>query len=56
MRAVHTMVGSTSANTARQLAEHLSTLPLPGDYALQEMRNLTRSYIIEFHSVDMTVT
>jgi len=47
MRAVHTMVGSTSANTARQLAEHLSTLPLPEDYALQEMRSLTRSYMME---------
>jgi len=47
MRAVHTMVGGTSANTARQLAEHLSTLPLPEDYALQELRSLTRSYMME---------
>jgi nuclear pore complex protein Nup98-Nup96 len=47
MRAVHTMVGNTSANTARQLAENLSTLPLPEDYALQELRSLTRSYMME---------
>merc|ERR1711872_758947 len=47
MRAVHTMVGTTSDNTARQLAENLSTLPLPEDYALQELRSLTRSYMME---------
>ena len=48
MRAVVSLEGGgTTAATARQLAENLSTLPLPEDYALQELRNLTRSYMME---------
>jgi len=49
MRAVMSLEagGGTDASTARQLAENLSTLPLPEDYALQELRTLTRSYMIE---------
>jgi len=39
--------GLPAAATARQLAESLSTLPLPEDYALQELRTLTRSYLAE---------
>ena len=31
-----------TGSTARQLAESLSGLPLPEDYALQELRCLTR--------------
>ena len=48
MRAVVSLEGGgTTAATARQLAENLSTLPLPEDYALQELRNLTRAYMME---------
>lgn len=49
MRAVHCVFEGASASgaTARQLAEHLSSLPLPEDYALQELRSLTRSYMRE---------
>ena len=47
MRAVDTAVGTVNNNSARQLAELLSSLPLPEDYALQELRSLTRSYMME---------
>ena len=48
MRVVHTAVGSSATGDgARQLAELTSKLPLPEDYALQEMRSLTRSYMME---------
>lgn len=48
MRVVHTAVGcSATGDGARQLAELTSKLPLPEDYALQEMRSLTRSYMME---------
>jgi nuclear pore complex protein Nup98-Nup96 len=50
MRAVYSFEssrGEGAAATARQLAESLSTLPLPEDYALQELRTLTRSYLAE---------
>jgi len=49
MRAVHCVFegAPASGSTARQLAEHLSSLPLPEDYALQELRSLTRSYMME---------
>jgi len=39
--------GPGTGSTARQLAESLSNLALPEDYALQELRNLTRSYLSE---------
>jgi len=39
--------GTGTGSTARQLAESLSNLALPEDYALQELRNLTRSYLSE---------
>lgn len=32
---------------ARSLAEQLSKLPMPEDYALQELRTLTRNYMVE---------
>ncbi|XP_064636233.1 nuclear pore complex protein Nup98-Nup96-like isoform X2 [Lineus longissimus] len=32
---------------ARLLAPHVGRLPMPEDYSLQELRNLTRSYLIE---------
>jgi len=50
MRAVYSFESGTGQNasvTARQLAESLSTLPLPEDYALQELRTLTNSYLAE---------
>ena len=47
MRAVHNAVGSVNNSSARQVAELLSSLPLPEDYALQELRSLTRSYMME---------
>jgi len=49
MRAVHSVFegAPASGSTARQLAESLSGLPLPEDYALQELRCLTRSYMRE---------
>ena len=48
MRVVHNSEGtSVNNNSARQLAELLSSLPLPEDYALQELRSLTRSYMME---------
>jgi len=47
MRAVHSAVGSVNNSSARQVAELLSSLPLPEDYALQELRSLTRSYMME---------
>ena len=47
MRAVHKAVGSVNNSSARQVAELLSSLPLPEDYALQELRSLTRSYMME---------
>ena len=47
MRAVHNNQGNVNNNTARQMAELLSSLPLPEDYALQELRSLTRSYMME---------
>ncbi|XP_023336271.1 nuclear pore complex protein Nup98-Nup96 [Eurytemora carolleeae] len=50
MRAVYSFEssrGDGAASTARQLAESLSMLPLPEDYALQELRTLTRSYLAE---------
>ncbi|TRY63912.1 hypothetical protein TCAL_05590 [Tigriopus californicus] len=39
--------GSLGAGPSRVLAEHLSQLPLPEDYALQELRTLTRNYMME---------
>ena len=48
MRAVHSGgQGNVNNNSARQMAELLSSLPLPEDYALQELRSLTRSYMME---------
>jgi len=50
LRAVYSFESSSgvpAATTARQLAESLSNLPLPEDYALQELRTLTRSYLAE---------
>ena len=47
MRAVHSSQGNVNNNSARQMAELLSSLPLPEDYALQELRSLTRSYMME---------
>ena len=47
MRAVNNNQGNVNNNTARQMAELLSSLPLPEDYALQELRSLTRSYMME---------
>ena len=47
MRAVHNNQGNVNNNTARQMAELLSSLPLPEDYALQELRSLTSSYMME---------
>ena len=47
MRAVHSSQGNVNTHTARQMAELLSSLPLPEDYALQELRSLTRSYMME---------
>ena len=48
MRAVHSGgQGNVNNNNARQMAELLSSLPLPEDYALQELRSLTRSYMME---------
>ena len=35
------------AGPSRILAQHLSQLPLPEDYALQELRTLTRNYMME---------
>ena len=31
----------------RLLAPHLSKLPMPEDYALMELKDLTRSYMLE---------
>ena len=32
---------------SRLLAPHLSKLPMPEDYALMELKDLTRSYMLE---------
>lgn len=39
--------GSGSSTSSRMLAQHLSQLPMPEDYALQELRTLTRNYMME---------
>ena len=49
MRALQSAVspGGVTTTSTRQVAELLSSLPLPEDYALQELRSLTRSYMME---------
>jgi len=49
MRAVYSLQSGAGQQpaAARQLAESLSTLPLPEDYALQELRNFTQTYLAE---------
>ncbi len=39
--------GAERAGKARVLAQHLSDLPLPDDYNLQELRALTKNYLLE---------
>ena len=39
--------GGPGVGPSRLLAQHLSLLPLPEDYALRELRTLTRSYMME---------
>lgn len=47
MRAVLSLEPGSSEAASRMLAQHLSQLPLPEDYALQELRTLARSYMME---------
>jgi nuclear pore complex protein Nup98-Nup96 len=46
MRAVLSLEGTPPA-AARELAQLTSQLPMPEDYALQELRTLTRNYMME---------
>lgn len=48
MRATMSLEGGDgAAASSRMLAQHLSQLPMPEDYALQELRTLTRNYMME---------
>ena len=40
-------VGAAGTSAAAVMAQQLSSLPLPDDYALQELRTLTRTYMME---------
>ena len=43
-------VGMKTGLSSRVLAPHITKLPLPEDYALQELRDLTRAHMIEMTS------
>ena len=51
IRAVLSLEASTSTNTgvsqSKALAGYLAQLPLPDDYELQELRTLSRMYMLE---------
>ena len=51
IRAVLSLEASTSTNTSgsqsKVLAGYLAQLPLPDDYELQELRTLSRMYMLE---------
>jgi len=51
IRAVLSLEASTTANSSisqsRVLAGYLAQLPLPDDYELQELRTLSRMYMLE---------
>ncbi len=47
MRALLGLDSSSGMGASTELAQHLSDLPMPDDYALQELRALTRSFMME---------
>ncbi len=47
VRAVMGLSGGNGSGSGIKMAEDLSLLPLPDDYALQELRTLTQTYMTE---------